>query len=437
MIREYDILVNKLKDDNCILTTDSRTIARHKSDGRKVMFIALKGDNFDGNDFVMQALDDGADYVVTHNEWHDQSGDRRIFVVRDTLKALQGMALIWRRKVDPKVIAVTGSNGKTTTKELTAAVVSQKLRVWATKGNLNNHIGVPLTLLGMPSDCDVAIIEMGASHLGEIKSLCAIAEPDMGVITNIGNAHLEGFGGFEGVKKGKGELIDYLRKSGGTFFYLSEDKVLADMVASRINIRCVTYSVRGVKCENEPDGTLSVKLPDYHRHIKTRLTGSYNKYNILAAIAIGKRIGIETALAVTGIEAYTPDNNRSQLIVSGRGNRIIADSYNANPSSFDNALRSLSENDGDKVVIAGQMNELGDFSAAEHRRLAEMLLKSDIKRFYLIGTNFADIDTGGKGIFCPDTDTLRKELERNPVNDSVVLVKGSRGVGLEKIYDLL
>lgn len=437
MIREYDILVDRLKGDNCILTTDSRTISQHKSEGRKVMFIALKGDNFDGNDFVIQALDDGADYVVTHNEWHGESGDRRIFVVRDTLVALQGMALIWRRKVNPKVIAVTGSNGKTTTKELTAAVVSQKLRVWATKGNLNNHIGVPLTLLAMPADCEVAVIEMGASHLREIKSLCAIAEPDMGVITNIGNAHLEGFGGFEGVKKGKGELIDYLRKSGGTFFYLGEDKVLADMVASRINIRSITYSVRGVKCENEPDGTLSVKLPDFHRPIKTHLTGSYNKYNILAAIAIGKRLGIETALAVTGIEAYIPDNNRSQLMTSAHGNRIIADSYNANPSSFDNALRSLVQSDGDKVVIAGQMNELGEFSAAEHRRLVEALQKGNIKRFYLIGTNFDGIAPGDKGTFCPDTDALRKELERNPVKDSVVLVKGSRGVGLEKIYDLL
>lgn len=438
MIRDYDILVSRLKNDGlCTLTTDSRTIVPLKKKGGKVMFVALKGDNFDGNDFVSQALDDGADYVVTSNEWLAENEDRRIFIVRDTLEALQGMARAWRRRVDPKVVAVTGTNGKTTTKELISAVASQKLRVWATRGNLNNHIGVPLTLLDMPADCQVAVIEMGASHQGEIARLCSIAEPDMGVITNIGDAHLEGFGGPEGVRKGKGELIDWLRANGGLFFHLAEDKTLCEMVQERINTRSLTYSVRGVKSSVEEGGTLTVKLPTYHRPIRTHLYGSYNKYNILAAIAVGGRLGIELPVAAEAIEEYLPTNNRSQIMESGRGNRIIADSYNANPSSFDSALRSLAESDGRKVVIAGQMNELGDYSAAEHRKLVETLKGMELERFYLVGDNFKDIDAGDRGVACKDTDELRLMLMKRPVEGATVLVKGSRGVGLENMYELL
>ena len=436
MIRDYDILVNRLKNDGpCTLTTDSRKIASLKKGVGKVMFIALKGDNFDGNDFVSQALDDGADYVVTSNEWLAENEDSRIFIVRDTLEALQGMARAWRRRVDPKVVAVTGTNGKTTTKELIAAVASQKLRVWATRGNLNNHIGVPLTLLDMPSDCQVAVIEMGASHQGEIARLCSVAEPDMGIITNIGEAHLEGFGGPEGVRKGKGELIDWLRTSGGLFFHLAEDKTISEMVSERINTRSLGYSVRGVKATTENDGTLTVKLPAYHRAIRTHLYGSYNKYNILAAIAVGGRLGIELPVAAEAIEEYTPCNNRSQIIESGRGNRVIADSYNANPSSFDSALRSLAESDGRKIVIAGQMNELGDYSATEHKRLVETLKGMELDGFYLVGENFDGIDAGPKGIHCKDIDELRVALTKSPIEKAVVLVKGSRGVGLENIYD--
>lgn len=436
MIRDYDILVSKLKNDGpCTLTTDSRTIATLKKGVGKVMFVALKGDNFDGNDFVSQALDDGADYVVTSNEWLAENEDRRIFIVRDTLEALQGMARAWRRRVDPKVVAVTGTNGKTTTKELIAAVASQKLRVWATRGNLNNHIGVPLTLLDMPSDCQVAVIEMGASHQGEIARLCSIAEPDMGVITNIGEAHLEGFGGPDGVRKGKGELIDWLRAGGGLFFHLAEDKTLCEMVQERINTRSLCYSVRGVKATTEEDGTLTVKLPTYHRPIRTHLYGSYNKYNILAAIAVGGRLGIELPVAAEAIEEYIPVNNRSQIMECGHGNRIIADSYNANPSSFDSALRSLAESDGRKVVIVGQMNELGDYSAAEHRRLVETLEGMEIECFYLVGENFDGIDVSPKGTRCKDIDELRIALAKRPIEGATVLVKGSRGVGLEKIYD--
>jgi len=438
MIRDYDILVSRLKNDGaCTLTTDSRAIAQLKKKGGKVMFVALKGDRFDGNDFVSQALDDGADYVVTSNEWLAENDDRRIFIVHDTIEALQGMARAWRRRVDPKVVAVTGTNGKTTTKELIAAVASQKLRVWATRGNLNNHIGVPLTLLDMPADCQVAVIEMGASHQGEIARLCSIAEPDMGVITNIGEAHLEGFGGPEGVRKGKSELIDWLRTNGGLFFHLAEDKTLGDMVQERINTRSFAYSVRGVKAATEPDGTLSVKLPTYHRPIKTHLYGSYNKYNILAAIAVGGRLGIELPVAAQAIEEYVPRNNRSQIMESGHGNRVIADSYNANPSSFESALRSLAESDGRKVVIAGQMNELGEYSAAEHRKLAETLKSMELEKFYLVGENFEGIEAGPRGVRFKDTDELRIALTRRPIEGATVLVKGSRGVGLEDIYELL
>ena len=438
MIRDYDILVSRLKNDGpCTLTTDSRAIADLKRKGGKVMFVALKGDNFDGNDFVSQALEDGADYVITSNKWLEENEDRRIFIVRDTLEALQGMARAWRRRVDPKVVAITGTNGKTTTKELIAAVASEKLRVWATRGNLNNHIGVPLTLLDMPAECQVAVIEMGASHQGEIALLCSIAEPDMGVITNIGDAHLEGFKGPEGVRKGKGELIDWLRANGGLFFHLAEDKTIEEMVRERINTRSLTYSVRGVKAFTEEDGTLTVKIPTYHRPIRTHLYGSYNKYNILAAIAVGGRLGIELPTAAEAIERYIPSNNRSQIIESRLGNRIIADSYNANPSSFDSALRSIAESDGRKVVIAGQMNELGRYSAAEHLRLVERLKGMELDRFYLVGENFEGIDAGERGTYCKDTDRLRTVIGKKPVKGATILVKGSRGVGLENIYELL
>ncbi len=438
MIRDYDILVNKLKNNGaCTLTTDSRAIKGLKADGRKVMFIALKGENFDGNDFIREALEDGADYVVTQNDIYEDSDDSRIFTVTDTLAALQGMALSWRRRVNPKVIGITGSNGKTTTKELTAAIVAKKFKVWATQGNLNNHIGVPVTLLSMPEDCEVAVIEMGASHKGEIKQLCAICEPDMGVITNIGNAHLDGFGGPEGVRKGKGELIDALRGGGKLFFYLAEDKTISEMVQSRINVKSIPYSVKGVKATTEEDGTLSVKLPDFYRPIRTKLTGGYNKYNIISAIAIGKKLGIELGEAVEAIEEYVPQNNRSQIIESASGNSVIADSYNANPSSFESALRALDERAGKKVVIAGQMNELGAYSAEEHKKLVDRLKEMQLDRFFLVGENFKGMDKGKNGVFCDSVEELRKELTFKPIKDSVVLVKGSRAVGLEKIYDLL
>ena len=346
------------------ISTDSRHIVPDS------LFFALHGERFDGNSYAENALKAGAAAAVVDDpsvaetlrqQWPDRCAE-----VPDTLAALQELAARHRRELGIPILAITGSNGKTTTKELVGRVLSRKFRTAVTQGNLNNHIGVPLTLLAMDRSVEIGVVEMGASHPGEIALLCSIARPDYGLITNIGKAHLEGFGGIEGVMRGKGELLDFLVASGGTAFWLNDSDRLKTMVESCPGLRAISYSAPEA-IGTEPfvearwDG-----LP-----VRTRLVGDYNRSNIAAAIAVGLYFGIGRAEIVSAIESYDPDNNRSQKRQTAF-NTLISDCYNANPSSMQAALDNfLREADPrPKAVVLGDMGELGPYAAVEHRTVA-------------------------------------------------------------------
>ncbi len=406
------------------VTTDSRKVNRGD------MFFALRGDNFNGNRFADMALAAGASVaVIDDNDFYKEDG--RHILVDDVLATLQSLARHHRRMVAPKVLAITGSSGKTTTKELTATVLSRKYgRLCYTHGNLNNHIGVPLTLLTMPFDCDMAIIEMGASAQGEIRALCSIAEPDMGIITNIGNAHLGGFGGPEGIKKGKGELYDFLAAHNGVGFIRKEDATLCEM-ADRCGLRNRVY-YKGV------DG----------RGFTTQLVGDYNTLNIAATVAIGRKLGVTEPDIRKAVESYIPTNNRSQLRETGR-NTLIVDCYNANPLSMkvmiDNFVGMRPSTNSKKMMILGDMLELGEWSAECHRDVIRQALGSDCEYICLVGNNFIGaIGTMGSEVakdkrlkLYADCASLRRELTDNPVSGATVLIKGSHSIGLEKCIELL
>ena len=440
MIENPGILLKYFKACGNNITTDSRSVSRYIEEGKKVMFLALKGDKFDGNDFAAQALKEGASFVVVDNPWMAESGDPRILVVKDCLKALQDMARAYRRNLPVKILAITGSNGKTTTKELINRVLSKKYKVSATCGNLNNHIGVPLTLLNMPSDTEIGIIEMGANHRGEIKQLCAIAEPNYGIITNIGRAHLEGFGGTDGVKKGKGELFDYLRNVRGTAFFLEEDKTLKEMIAEREGVRKSGYSLSGTTATLSENGTVALKYREAQKPIQSNLVGEYNKYNIAAAVAIGKFFGIDFRQAAEAIENYIPDNNRSQFVSIG-SNKIITDAYNANPSSMENALLNFAGmQDENKLVILGDMKELGKYSAEEHDKVLFAVKKYGFRKAWFVGDEF--IKAGHRiaekdMLFFPSVKELEKHIEKTPLHNYTILIKGSHSTRLEEVVPFL
>lgn len=391
-----------------------------QTDSRKVqegeIFFALRGDNFDGNRYASSALDKGA--VVTVVDDPSVAIDERYVVVPDVLTALQELALRHRQSLTIPVLAITGTNGKTTTKELTAAVLSEKYKTCYTQGNLNNHIGVPLTLLSIPSDAEFAIIEMGASAQGEIALLASIASPDYGLITNIGRAHLEGFGGVEGIRKGKGELYDFLQKKGGTVLYRKEDGVLGEMVSERKGLKSVGYTTALA------DGVVS------------NLVGDYNRFNIAAALAVGEYFGVPKELALRGVAEYVPSNNRSQSQKTER-NLLTVDCYNANPSSMGVAIANHAGAHHDdypqKVMILGDMLELGEWSAEEHERILREALASDAERILLVGRNFMQTSDGGERVErFASAEELGMWLEKENLEKAFVLVKGSRGVGLER-----
>lgn len=410
------------------VTTDSRRV------GKGNIFFALRGDNFDGNRYAAQALEAGALAVVVDDPSVAGTIDGRCFLVEDVLTALGQLAAHHRRELAVPLLAITGSNGKTTTKELLDRTLSKKFRTSATKGNLNNHIGVPLTLLAMESHTEFAIVEMGASHQGEIRELCRIAAPDFGLITNIGRAHLEGFGGAEGVKKGKGELFDYLYGSGGTAFYLADSPELSSMVAERAGLRTVAYDTAAMVPAKEGD-FLRVEMGDMD--LRTNMVGDYNIYNVAAAFAVGRYFGIPDGDIAYAVEDYKPDNNRSQRTVTAR-NTVIMDAYNANPSSMRAALTNFASGSDSlpKTVILGDMRELGEYSAAEHSSILELVSSLSILEVYLVGAEFAAVSEGRYHSFA-DTDALAMFLSANTISGRSILVKGSRGIGLEKIFDLL
>ena len=440
------------------VTTDSRTLKGGE------MFFALKGENFDGNEYALKALEAGAAYAVVNasSEVGTAAAEgrlpsdvsERLVIVEDTLKTLQELAR-WHRSmtfVDGKpltVIALTGTNGKTTTKELIREVLSVKYNVTATEGNLNNSIGVPLTLLKIDSQTRIAVVEMGASHPGDIKELVDIALPNYGLITNVGKAHLLGFGSFEGVMATKGELYDYLRRTSDMVFLNVDNPYLCRMATER-NLQSdperpyslvLPYGVEYQGCSVLPADAdnpyLRISHPDYGV-ISTNLVGSYNADNVMAAIAVGGRFGVSLEDAAKAIEAYVPSNNRSQMTKTGR-NVLIVDAYNANPSSMDVALKNLSSVVAErKAVMLGDMLELGADSQSLHREVVEKLLVMDLSLICLVGKEFAAASAGIDGILCFETsDALAQWLKENPLDGATALIKGSRGTKMEKVIPML
>ncbi len=426
------------------ISTDTRKITPGS------LFFALKGDKFDANAFAAKAIEAGAAYAVIDNPAY-QLNDQYILVA-DVLTALQDLARYHRKQLHIPIIGLTGTNGKTTTKELINAVLSQHYKTLATAGNLNNHIGVPLTILTIDNTHEMAVIEMGANHQKEIALLCSIAQPTHGLITNVGKAHLEGFGGFEGVKKGKGELYDYLEATKGTLFINSGNLDLVTMKAQR-NIADV-YEYGAFKSINFVSGSITKNAPylslawDRHNgsesnHIATQLTGAYNLDNILAAICIGVYFRETDEEINSGIEGYNPKNNRSQIVQTAT-NTLICDYYNANPSSMAVAIENIGKIDADrKVLILGDMFELGDEAAAEHQAIIKKAMETEVANRIFIGKEFLQASMvhgpwsmDEKPVFYASAEDAIEELKAHPIKNSTILIKGSRGMALERLVEL-
>lgn len=445
-------IYNRYKECGCV-TTDTRTLKGGE------MFFALKGENFDGNEYALKALEAGAAYAVVNSSAKvSESDDPRLIKVDDTLQTLQELAR-WHRSmtfVDGKpltVIALTGTNGKTTTKELIREVLSVKYRVTATEGNLNNSIGVPLTLLKVNSQTQLAVVEMGASHPGDIKELVNIALPNFGLITNVGKAHLLGFGSFEGVMQTKGELYDYLRRTADKVFLNVDNPYLCRMASERemhqdserpdqslVIPYGLDYSSAKVLPSTAEYPFLRIELPS-GRIISTNLVGSYNADNVMAAIAVGDHFGVTLEEAVAAIEAYVPSNNRSQMTKTER-NTLIVDAYNANPTSMEAALKNFANVESDnKVAMLGDMLELGSESVAEHVRIAEMAISLGLKRVCFVGAEFAkaleSISTDDDVVAFTTSAELTEWLKETGLSDAVILIKGSRGTRMEKTMEAL
>lgn len=432
---ELQALYNLFKQHPSV-STDTRNILPDS------IFFALKGSNFNGNEFAEQALISGAAYVVIDEEKYKK--DDRFILVEDTLETLQALAHVHRKQLNIPFIGVTGTNGKTTTKELLHAVLSKKYKTYATKGNLNNHIGVPLTLLAIDDDIEIAIIEMGANHIGEIDFLCRIAEPTHGLISNVGKAHLEGFGSFEGVKKTKGELYDWLEANQGTLFLQGDNSFLKEMAEQRHIDKVVKY---GFSESNAIIGNLIKADPllqiEWHLqqseeifHADTQLAGSYNTENFLAAIALGHYFDVPLALINNAISEYKPTNNRSQITKTDR-NTVICDYYNANATSMEAALTNMSIIEAThKVVILGDMFELGEESFHEHKKVVELAKTISGARLIFVGKAFyehQDVD----GEFFETTSDAKEALLSNPISHATILLKASRGMAFEKLMDVL
>ena len=410
------------------------------TDTRKVnsncLFVSLKGANFNGNQFAEKALQEGAKYVMVDEE--EFAKDERYILVDDCLTSLQKLANHHRKQLGIPIVALTGSNGKTTTKELINAVLSAKFKTSATVGNLNNHIGVPLTLLAIKKEIEIAVVEMGANHQGEIKALCEIAEPTHGLITNIGKAHLEGFGGEEGVKKGKGEMFDYLYKTGGIVFVNTRMAALNELAERFTN--AIRYPEKDSYSHAEfIEATPFVRYRDENgREITTQIIGGYNFENIATALCIGKFFGVTMEEANKAIVNYNPSNNRSQIIKK-RGNTLILDAYNANPSSMKAAIENFeSIKASKKAVILGDMFELGEESAIEHKKLGEQLATTNIDLIILAGKHMSEaLEKIPKAYYFPDQFSLRNWLQDKGLEDYHILIKGSRGMGLEVLVDFI
>lgn len=410
------------------VSTDTRTV----EDGN--LFFALKGPNFNANAFAEEALKKGASYAVI-DDVNYKKGDRYI-LAPDSLKALQELARFHRSRFKRKVLALTGSNGKTTTKELINAVLSKKYITHATTGNLNNHIGVPLTVLHIHPQVEVAIIEMGANKVGEIRELCDIANPNHALVTNIGKAHLEGFGGIEGVLRGKSELFDHIRQNGGTVFINTRQPMLLGMqkrFASPVTFPedGDTYPVRFLGANPYVIFQVGDRPP-----VTSQLIGSYNFDNIAAALAVGQHFGVPIDKAEEAVAAYCPANNRSQ-IVEAQSNTIIMDAYNANPDSMKVAIENLAAMKAErKIAILGDMLELGAESEKEHKAIGELAAKAGFDQTVFCGPRMKQAKEVFAGsLHFESRSELLEYLKSHPVSDSTVLIKASRGMGLEKLLE--
>lgn len=404
------------------VTTDSRAI----SEG--ALFVALRGASFDGNRFAIDALRKGASYAVVDDPSVAESAPEefaeRLFTVEDSLCALQDLAREHREVLGIPILAVAGSNGKTTTKELVSRVLAEKYEVYATKGNLNNHIGVPLTLLAMDHSTEFGVVEMGASACGEIALLTSIAKPNYGILTNIGRSHLEGFGGVEGIRRGKGELFDYLNATGGHAFVPADDEVLSQMAAERENM-AVEYFAFATS-----------------NGVEHQLEGDYNLKNIAAAMSIGRYFDVDESRIRHAIATYIPTNNRSQRTVTER-NTLIVDCYNANPSSMRASLESFlgEQSELERMCILGDMLELGEWSAEEHRSILGIVAAGDFKRIWLVGKLFNEAASNlgdDPRVRCfASREEVAELISQQPIEGALILVKGSHSIGLEKLIPLL
>jgi len=401
------------------------------------MFFCLKGPNFDANEFAEEALNRGAVHVISDDAKH--RGKAHITVVEDVLIALQKLARHHREKFSFPVLGLTGSNGKTTNKELIAAVLSKKYRTYFTQGNLNNHIGVPLSLLQIPLEAEIAVIEMGANAQGEIRDLSMICDPDYGMITNIGKAHLEGFGGIEGVKKGKSELYKHIRAKKGKLFVNGDDPVLMDLSKDIDRILYgsdPSFFCTGKIVKRKPFVSFSFVFEGVDSgEIESNLVGAYNFTNLLTAACIGCYFGVDVDKIADALSAYEPRNNRSELIDTGK-NKLILDAYNANPTSMEVALENFAEMDHEpKLALIGHMLELGEDSFIEHQALIDKMDSLRLKAI-LVGKNFSECDKKGFRYFETPEDFLDR-LKADPIENHLILLKGSRLVAMEKAESLL
>ena len=413
--------------DSPIVSTDTRKISEN------CLFFALKGDNFNGNEYAKEAISKGAHYAIVDDiNYHLPE---KTILVNNSLETLQKLANFHRKSSSAKIIALTGSNGKTTTKELINAVLSKKYKTVATKGNLNNHIGVPLTLLNITPDTELAIIEMGANHKLEIEFLCTIAEPDFGYITNFGKAHIEGFGSAEGVIIGKTELYQFLMGHNKTIFYNGDDDIQRKKLATYSNTFGFSQQNPELYKIKNLGANPFVALESNGTKIQSSLIGNYNFTNCCAAILIGHYFKIPLSDIKSAIENYQPQNNRSQIIHKNN-NQIILDAYNANPTSMKAALENFTSMDGkNKIVFIGDMFELGETAALEHQEIADLASASNFDSVFLIGENF--YKTQSPLLKFRSFNDLSEYLKNNTPKDGTILIKGSRGMALERILDII
>jgi len=414
------------------ISTDSRKIEENS------LFFALKGENFNGNQYAGDAIDKGASFAIIDEKKYSIPG--KTILVSNVMEMLQKLALFHRRRLNIPILAITGSNGKTTTKELISAVLSQKFNISFTKGNLNNHIGVPLTLLSMNSETEFGIVEMGANHPGEIAFLCSITEPDFGIITNIGKAHLEGFGSFEGVKKAKAELYDYLANKNGTIFRNKNNPVLEELSAG--NKKVVTYGTKeadfiGGLIDSPPFIHVKATFPKGVLYLNTKLIGNYNFENILAAACIGNYFKVDPLKVQKALRGYEPANNRSQFIKKGDIS-ITLDAYNANPTSMEASVKSfVNIASGKKFLILGDMLELGEYADNEHLKILELVKSIEHVTLFLVGKSFRKAAKNFPVKSFENVDEICAYFKKNKIKNGNILIKGSRAIQLEKVLDYI